>query len=148
MSNKVLYVDPKQKNQIMKSLEFYGTRVLPQDLLKLAFLLNTWIKRRVQRQGLNAKLRKMSYKSKSYKRYRLKKKRQVGYKDLTFSNRMWSSLTAAHINPMAVRSFFGGKEEQDKASENDKRDHFFGISTIESTLVDKYLIKTFTKEQI
>ena len=141
-------IDKRQLDKLKKEIVFFGERTMPMEILKLGFLLNTKIKQRVQNKGQGVNLRTMKYKSASYKRKRAKTNRQTSYKDLTFSGKMWASLTADFFGVGKVRLYFSGREEMVKAANNDKVATFFGISKDEDSFIDKQLSKSFKEARI
>lgn len=135
---KTVEIRDEQLQKVLKGLEALGTNI-SKELLKLALLLNTKIKQRVQTQGRDVSGSTMRYGSAKYKKYRKASGRSISYKDLTFSGRMWNSLTATKTGEGEVKMFFGGKEEMLKASGNQERDEFFGISQVEEPFIGEYV---------
>ena len=101
-------------------------------------------KRRVQGRGQGTKGRMPLY-SKGYNRLRKKRGRQTSRRDLTFTGRMWQSLTV--IGKPArkqAQMFFSGAEENRKAFFNDEKTPFFGFNSTEKSFIrDK--LKGFSK---
>ena len=108
-------------------------------LLDTAFLLNSKIQRRVQKQGLDSNGRKMGRYQKRYSIYKSSTGRQTKFRDLTFDGTMWQSLTAVKTGTNKVEMFFGGAEEKAKALGNDKRKPFFSLAPTEQAFLQKEL---------
>ena len=114
-------------------------------LLSTAFLLNSKIQRRVQQRGFGVKGKMPLYKSKAYRSFRRKRGREITKRDLTFTGRMWQSVSAIiRTSRKQAIMFFGGVEENRKAFFNDKRTPFFGLNSSEKAFLDKRL-KDFGK---
>ncbi len=104
-------------------------------LTELAFLLNGKIQRRVQGRGQGVK-GKMPLYSKRYRSLRKRKGRQISKRDLTFTGKMWQSLTV--IGKPArkqAQMFFSGAEENRKAFFNDEKTEFFGFNSSEKRFI-------------
>lgn len=108
-------------------------------LLSTAHLLNSKIQRRVQNQGLGADGRKMGRYQKKYSIFKSSTGRQTKFRDLTFTGKMFQSLTATKVGVNKVEMFFGSAEEKAKASGNDKRTNFFSLSPNEQEFLQKEL---------
>ena len=113
-------------------------------LTEVAFLLNGKIQRRVQGSGRGLKGIMTKY-SASYSRTRAKRGRQTSKRDLTFTGRMWQSLTViAKPSRKHAQMFFSGAEDNRKAFFNDKRTPFFGLTASEQKFLNDEL-KKFSK---
>lgn len=113
-------------------------------LTELAFLLNGKIQRRVQQRGQGVKGRMPLY-SARYSRFRKKKGRQTSRRDLTFTGKMWQSLTV--IGKPArkqAQMFFSGAEENRKAFFNDEKTPFFSLTRSETGFI-KDRLRGFSK---
>lgn len=106
-----------------------------------AKLLNGSIQIRVQKKGEGIDGKKMKRKdgepyNMDYADFRLSKNRQILFRDLTFSGKMWQSLTTSKRKNQA-KMFFGNVESINKASGNQKRTPFFGLAPRERILLKK-----------
>ena len=109
-------------------------------LEKTAQELNSSIQVRVQKGGKGVKGLKMKPYSGSYGTFKNSTGRQTAYRDLTFSGKMWQSLTTSKTKNEA-RMFFGNAESVNKASGNHARTPFFGLSPKEKALLNRRLKK-------
>ena len=108
-------------------------------MLKIGQGINSIIQERTQDQGKGSNGGKMPLYSRSYARLRrdgrMDRKtgrrvgggRQVSKRDLTFSSKMWTSLTASRVNKKKVKLHFAGADENNKARYNDERTPFFSL---------------------
>ncbi len=113
-------------------------------LTEIAFLLNSKIQRRVQQRGQGVK-GKMPLYSKRYEAKRQRKGRQISRRDLTFTGKMWQSLTViAKPARKQAEMFFSGAEENRKAFFNDEATPFFDLNSNEKAFLRKRL-KDFGK---
>lgn len=108
-------------------------------MLKIGLGINSIIQERTQNEGKGSNDRKMPLYSRSYARLRrdgrIDKKtnrtvgggRQISKRDLTFSSKMWTSLTATRISKKKVKLHFAGADENSKARYNDERTPFFSL---------------------
>lgn len=108
-------------------------------MLKIGQGINSIIQERTQDQGKGSKGGKMPLYSRSYARLRRDGRvdrktgrrvgggRQVSKRDLTFSSKMWTSLTATRISKKKVKLHFAGADENNKARYNDERTPFFSL---------------------
>jgi len=103
-------------------------------ILETAGLINTSIKMRVQRKGIGSYGRMAGY-SRMYSQYKGQSGRQVAFRDLTYSGKMFQALTETLIAPMTVKSFFIGAEAK-KAEENDARTPFFSHTEAEDKVLN------------
>ena len=71
-----------------------------------------------------------------YGAFKQSRGRTTSFRDLTFSGKMWQSLSVAKINN-GSRMFFAGTESSAKATGNNIRNDFFGISPDERELIRK-----------
>ena len=113
-------------------------------LTELAFLLSGKIQRRVQQRGQGVR-GKMPLYSARYSRFRKRKGRQISRRDLTFTGKMWQSLTV--IGKPArkqAQMFFSGAEEASKAFFNDEKTEFFALTRSETGFI-KDKLKGFSK---
>jgi hypothetical protein len=110
-------------------------------LKEVAFILNSKIQRRVQNKGFGSKGRMRLY-SKSYERFRKKRGRQIARRDLTFTGKMWQSLSiTTFFSKKEVKMFFSGSEENKKAFFNDKKESFFSLNSDEKRFLNNELKK-------
>lgn len=109
-----------------------------------AKLVNSSIQIRVQKEGKGVKGLKMKPYSGSYGTYKQSKGRNISYRDLTFTGKMWQSLTTSRSRNEA-KMFFGNAESVNKASGNQARTPFFGLSPKERSLVRRELKKLVDK---
>lgn len=110
-------------------------------LQRLAQLLNASIQVRVQRFGIGAggKKLKMPY-TKAYEKFKQGKGRSTNFRDLTFSGKMWNSLTTnREVNK--ARMFFGSGESANKAKGNNERTKFFTLEKNEKQIINQELNK-------
>lgn len=114
----------EKKNQGIETANF---------VQKVAILLNSAIQRRVQSSGRGVYSALKEYEEK-YANFRKSRGRQVAYKDLTFSGKMFASLTTEKVG-RKVRMFFGSAAEAKKAYKNQKRQKFFGLTESEKTIM-------------
>lgn len=110
-----------------------------------AKLLNSSIQTRVQKKGEGIDGKKMRRNngepySMSYVDFRLSKGRQVLLRDLTYSGKMWQSLTTSKRKNQA-NMFFGNAESINKASGNQAKIPFFGLGSKERILLKKEIDK-------
>lgn len=103
---------------------------------KLGFLINSSIQRRVQKEGKGIDLKKMEPYSTPYADFKQLKGRSTNFRDLTFSGKMWQSLSVAKINK-GSKMFFTGANSKNKADGNQARTPFFGVSEREKDLIRK-----------
>lgn len=99
-----------------------------------AKLLNSSIQIRVQKDGKGIRGKKMKPYSGKYGTFKQNSGRQVAFRDLTFSGKMWQSLTTSKSKNQA-KMFFGNAESVDKASGNHARTPFFGLAPKEKQLL-------------
>lgn len=111
-------------------------------LARIAPLINTSIQTRVQDQGLGIRGKMAAYKNR-YATYRQAKGRQNKYRDLTFTGKMWGSLSVERLGAN-IRLFFSGAEDAKKAALNQKRNKFFGLAQSEKDII-KSELKRFSK---
>ena len=123
-------------------------------LYKLALLVGSSIKRRVIESGEALNGATMFYRSPSYIKYRKegRKKgvthfpggRQVSFKDLLLTGRMWRALDAQLVTtgPSAqAKIFFGSAEANAKAFGNEMRESFFGIGSKENKIINDEMVR-------
>jgi len=138
----------KKVKQMLQKLET-NVSELDRVLLKTGLLVISSIKKRVIEHGTDLKDHIMFYKSEAYKKWRKegRKKgktkfsggRQIAYKDLLITGRMWRSLIAENVvsgNVQKVKLFFGNSEANTKAFGNDKIQSFFGLGSEEMQVID------------
>jgi len=123
-----------------KHIRAWIDKTCPDYIDRLGHRIRSSIKDRVQSEGKGLKGQKLKKYSPAYKKWKKSKGRQTSFRDLTFSGRMFNSLSLA-VLANEVKIFFKGREEQLKASGNQKRSAFFGIGNAE-----KKLVKTAMKE--
>lgn len=111
-----------------------------QFLEDTAKLLNASIQIRVQSKGKGILGEKLKAYSSKYSTFKQNKGRNTNYRDLTFSGKMWQSLTTNRSNNQA-KMFFGNVESINKASGNQKRTPFFGLADSEKAILKKELNK-------
>jgi hypothetical protein len=109
-----------------------------QILNTIAQLLNSRIQIRVQKKGEGPEGNSLLKYSASYARIRSASKRQIAFRDLTYSGKMWQSLTTKPGNYQA-KMFFGNAESVNKASGNNKRTPFFELSEDDNNFIKKYI---------
>jgi hypothetical protein len=96
-------------------------------MLKIGLGINSIIQERTQDQGKGSKGGKMPLYSRSYARKRQRTGRSVRSRDLTYTGKMWTSLTATRISKKKVKLHFAGADENNKARYNDERTPFFSL---------------------
>ena len=96
-------------------------------MLKIGLGINSIIQERTQNEGKGSKGGKMPPYSRSYARKRQKTGRSTRSRDLTYTGKMWTSLTATRISKKKVKLHFAGADENNKARYNDKRTPFFSL---------------------
>jgi len=106
----------------------------------VAQLLNSSIQTRVQEKGRGTDNRVMNAYSNKYAASKKKSGRQTAVRDLTYSGKMWQSLTTAGI-PGGAKMFFSGVENANKARGNELRAPFFGIGPKERSILKRELRK-------
>jgi len=111
-------------------------------LERTAQLLNSSIQLRVQRKGEGLDGKVLSPYKPAYADWKSNKGRQVGYRDLTFSGKMWQSLSTSKISGGA-KMFFNGAENVNKMKGNEARTPFFGIGSKEKEIIKRELTKLF-----
>lgn len=111
-------------------------------LLKTAGLINTSIKMRVQGRGMGSNGIMRGYYG-DYARLRASTGRQTGFRDLTYSGKMFQALTETIIAPLSVKQYFMGAEAK-KAEENDQRTPFFSYTEKEDEILDNELVDYFS----
>jgi len=99
-----------------------------------AKLLNSSIQIRVQKRGEGTDGRKMTDYSDKYAAFKKNTGRKTSYRDLTFSGKMFQSLTTSKGRNKA-KMFFGNAESNNKAAGNDKRTPFFGLGERERKIL-------------
>lgn len=111
-------------------------------LEKTAQKLNSSIQTRVQKEGKGSNGLTMKPYSASYALFKERSGRKSNFRDLTFSGKMWNSLTTSKGRNRA-KMFFGNAESVNKASGNEKRTPFFGLSNKEEEIlsneIDKFI---------
>jgi len=105
-----------------------------------AKLINSSIQVRVQKDGKGVKGLKMKTYSGPYGTFKQNSGRQIAFRDLTYSGSMWQSLTTSKGKNQA-KMFFGDAESVNKASGNNARTPFFGISPKEKALLVREINK-------
>lgn len=135
--------DAAVKRAINKAIKYM--KESPKKIEKLALSINASIKKRVQEdgKGISGLMKKYTPK---YRAWKKGKGRRVAKRDLTFSGRMWSSLSVNQIGTK-TRMFFAGKEEALKAEKNQSIDEFFGIASNEQSVINHFF-KNVLKEII
>lgn len=103
-----------------------------------AKLLNSSIQERVQKKGEGTDGSKMKAYPTNYANARKKKGRQILFRDLTMSGKMFQSLTTSKGRNKA-KMFFGNTESVNKASGNDARTPFFGLGAKEKEILGREL---------
>ena len=106
----------------------------------LAQDLNSKIQVRVQSKGVGADGSKMPSYLPAYAAFKSSKGRNTNIRDLTFSGKMWQSLTTQRVS-RGAKMFFGGSEDAIKAAANNKRTPFFSLTQSERDFVSKELKK-------
>ena len=101
---------------------------------KLGLLINSSIQRRVQKEGLDINLREMKPYSLDYGYFKRSTGRNTSFRDLTYTGKMWQSLSVAKINS-GSRMFFTGADSKNKVKTNQARTPFFGISKNEKEII-------------
>lgn len=124
---------------LIKRLEKKFSRFDGDLMLKIGLGINSIIQERTQNEGKGSNDGKMPSYSRSYARLRRDGRvdrktsrrvgggRQVSKRDLTFSGKMWTSLTATRISKKKVKLHFSGADENNKARYNDERTPFFSL---------------------
>lgn len=136
-------LDDTQVKKLFENLASFQLE-LPRLLLRMAFLIKSSITDRVQRRGMgvNKALSKYSIMTKSIRKAA---GRQVAYKDLTFTGRMFNSMSVSGGSTRAI-VFFGSKDEERKALAQEERgDNFFGIGKEEDIVIDQQLQEAMAK---
>ena len=95
-------------------------------MLKIGQGINSIIQERTQDQGKGSNGGKMPLYSRSYARLRKRKGRGTR-RDLTYTGKMWTSLTVTRISKKKVKLHFAGADENNKARYNDERTPFFSL---------------------
>lgn len=108
-------------------------------VIRLAQLLNSSIQLRVQRSGIGSK-GEMSPYSAAYATWKGNRGRNTKFRDLTYSGKMWQSLTTTPVSGGA-KMFFGNAESANKAKGNEARSPFFSLTDREKRLVKNELQK-------
>lgn len=126
------------KSEVLSSLTNLSDRVkgFYSAMLRTGQLINASIKQRSQK-GIGIEGKMPGY-TPAYKKWKKKKGRNVGTRDLTFSGKMWASLSEALIGGNGVRLFFGSAAEQKKAQGNTEVAPFFGMTKTEDTIYDGF----------
>lgn len=125
---------------VVSHLEMVKRQVSGGDFMtRLAQLLNSSIQIRVQRNGVGSKGQMSPY-SASYAAWKSSKGRNTKHRDLTFSGKMWQSLTTAPVIGGA-RMFFGNAESANKAKGNDARTPFFSLTEKEKRIIKSEIQK-------
>jgi hypothetical protein len=96
--------------------------------------IKTSIVSRVQRRGDGISSKMPKY-SKSYGRLRKRTKRNVEFRDLTFTGRMMQSISVKTKNNTSTIYFLGAAEAK-KAVYNQKLTPWFGLSQSDDTLLN------------
>ena len=96
-------------------------------MLKIGQGINSIIQERTQDQGKGSNGGKMPLYSRSYARKRQRTGRSTRSRNLTYTGKMWTSLTASRINKKKVKLHFAGADENNKARYNDERIPFFSL---------------------
>ncbi len=96
-------------------------------MLKIGLGINSIIQERTQDEGKGSNGGKMPLYSRSYARKRQRTGRITRSRDLTYTGKMWTSLTATRISKKKVKLHFAGADENNKARYNDKRTPFFSL---------------------
>ena len=108
---------------------------MPNFIEKIAQEANASIQRRVQNKGLDVKTRSMPRYTKPYEAFKRRRGRQVSFRDLTFSGKMWQSLTTQKVGGNKVKMFFMGNFAK-IAEGNQNIRIFFGISQMEAEVIE------------
>lgn len=109
-----------------------------------AKLLNGSIQTRVQKRGEGTDGKKMKSYSNKYANLKSNTGRNTAYRDLTFSGRMFQSLTTSKSRNKA-KMFFGNAESVNKASGNNSRTPFFGLGKKERAILRAEINKLIKK---
>lgn len=128
-----------------KHIQEWVKNYVPDYMEKLGHRIRSSIKDRVQSEGKGLKKKLKKY-SPGYKAWKRRKGRQTSFRDLTFSGRMFNSLSLVKISN-GIKIFFKGREEQIKAQANQKISAFFGIGKTEKRIV-KSAIKELMKRAL
>lgn len=112
---------------LIKRLEKKTTNFNDDLLLKIGQGINSIIQERTQDEGKGSNGGKMPSYSRPYARKRQKTGRSARSRDLTYTGKMWTSLTATRISKKKVKLHFAGVEENNKARYNDERTPFFSL---------------------
>ena len=94
-------------------------------MLKIGQGINSIIQERTQDEGKGSNGAKMPLYSRHYARKRQRTGRSARLRDLTYTGKMWTSLTASRVNKKKVKLHFAGADENNKARYNDERTPFF-----------------------
>lgn len=112
-------------------------KATPTHLVRIGFLVNSSIKRRIQKQGVQRG--KTEY-SLSYAKYRRAHNRNTNIKDLTFTGNMWASLMASPFMQGAKLHFLG-TDNIEKAIYNENTSPFFNLEGEEHSIIDRELAR-------
>jgi hypothetical protein len=112
---------------LIKRLEKKFSRFDGDLMLKIGLGINSIIQERTQNEGRGSKGGKMPLYSRSYARKRQRTGRITRSRDLTYTGKMWTSLTATRISKKKVKLHFAGADENNKARYNDERTPFFSL---------------------
>lgn len=112
---------------LIKRLEKKTTNFNGDLLLKIGQGINSIIQERTQDQGKGSNGQKMPSYSRSYARKRQRTGRSIRSRNLTYTGKMWTSLTATRISKKKVKLHFAGADENNKARYNDERTPFFSL---------------------
>lgn len=140
-----LTIDDKEVKMLLLRVESI-VKEAPNMLLRLGLDINEKIRARVQNSGIGLDERRMGKYSVKYGKIRAKKGRDTSIRNLTFTGRMFLSLSARSESPYKVALGFAGPE-LGKVRGNNERTPFFGIGTEEKKLISG-TVNEFFKEKL
>lgn len=121
--------------RLSKELKSIDNKLISGEFLEsTAQLINGAMQTRVQREGKGVDGSKMIRYTDLYATKKANSGRNTSFRDLTFSGKMWQSLTTSKGKNKA-KMFFGNAESVNKASGNNKRTRFFGLGEKEKKIL-------------
>jgi len=114
-------------------------------LIKIGFLINSEIQKRVQTSGEGLNGAKLPAYSVKYGKRRKSKGRDASFRSLTFTGRMFLGLSARSEGAYRVILGFAGSEVK-KAMYNNEKTPFFGIGNAEKSIIDTQLAAVFGRK--
>lgn len=137
-------VNDKQVRLLLKSFEEKAT-LARFALIKIGYLVNTQIQKRVQSSGEGIDGKKLPSYSVKYGKRRVVAGRDSSFRSLTFTGRMFLGLSARVESPYRVVLGFAGPEAK-KAMYNNEKTPFFGVGKAEKSIIDSQLNAIFGRK--